>query len=171
MPDAATERVLDAIEMAIQAEVEGHYFYSMAARNTKDKKAKEVFELLARDETHHAKYLEAQHEAIRNTGKTNRDVFLGDLPSFEEPHPIFSQELIDRIETAHYEMTALSIGASLELNAIEFYREQAESASDPEVSEFFGKLADWESTHYHALVGQQEALKGDYWSKGRFSPF
>ena len=44
MPDPAIEKILDAIELAIQAEVEGHYFYSMAARNTKDKKAKEVFE-------------------------------------------------------------------------------------------------------------------------------
>ena len=171
MTDEATEKVLDAIEKAIHAEVEGHYFYSMAARNTDDEKARAVFGRLAQDETHHAKYLEAQHEAIRTTGKTNRDVFLGDIPDFDEPHPIFSEKLIERIETAHYEMTALSVGASLELNAIEFYRKEAKAAPDPEVSAFFEKLAEWESTHYHALLEQQDALKGDYWGKGRFSPF
>ena len=169
--DDATEALLSALETAIHAEVEGHFFYSMAARNTEDRKARAVFEHLAADEAHHARFLEDQHEAVRTTGTTNREAYLGETPAFEGPHPIFSDELVARAETAHYEMTAISIGVQLELSAIEFYRKQAEAASDPDVVGLFERLAAWESVHYHALLKQQDAVKGDYWDKGRFSPF
>jgi hypothetical protein len=32
-------------------------------------------------------------------------------------------------------------------------------------------LAEWESTHYHALLEQQETLKEDYWRHNGFAPF
>ena len=68
-------------------------------------------------------------------------------------------------------MTALSVGIQLELAAQTFYKGQSEEASNDTVRDFFAELAEWESGHYQALLTQQEALKEDYWSTSRFSPF
>ena len=64
-----------------------------------------------------------------------------------------------------------TIGAQLELSAVEFYRGEAKKADDPEVASLFDVLADWEARHYKALLDQQNVLKADYWTEGRFSPF
>lgn len=169
--DAATERILEGLERAIRAEVEGHHFYMMAAKTIEDPKGREVFEKLAGDEVEHARFLQAQYDAVRATGKPDPAVTLGEATEYEGQHPIFSDALRERIKTAHYEMTALSIGVQLELNAIEFYRAEARAAGNPDVAAFYRKLADWESGHYHALLTEQDALKKDYWTEGRFSPF
>jgi rubrerythrin len=68
-------------------------------------------------------------------------------------------------------MSALSIGIQLELASMNYYREQAEKASNPDVSGFYTELADWETGHYNALLRQQEMLKEDFWAKGGFAPF
>ena len=85
--------------------------------------------------------------------------------------PIFSDQIKSRIQDAHIEMSALSIGIQLELDAMKFYKSQAEAADDPDITNFYNELAEWESGHYHALLKQQEELKEDYWSSGGFSPF
>ncbi len=169
--DAATEKILVALEQAIKAEVDGHHFYKMAAKSTEDPKGRTVFERLGEDEVAHARFLQAQYDSVRETGKTDPTIELGDATSYDGAHPIFSDALQERIKDAHYEMSALAIGVQLELSAIRFYRDNADSADDPEFAKFFRELADWESRHYDALLKQQEALKQNYWNAGRFSPF
>jgi len=169
--DAATKRILEGLEKAIQAEVEGHHYYLMAARSIEDAKGREVFEKLAQDEVDHARFLQAQYDAVRATGKPNPEITLGEAAKLEGPHPIFSESLRERIKTAHFEMTALSVGVQLELNAVEFYRGEAEASGNPDVAAFYRKLADWESSHYHALLTEPDSLKKEYWTEGRFSPF
>ena len=169
--DESKTKLLEALEKAIRAEVEGHHFYKMAAQSTEDEKGRKVFQQLADDEVKHARFLQAQYDSVKNTGSVDLTVQLGEPTKFGGEHPIFSEKIKDRIKSAHYEMTALSIGAQLELNAVKFYRTEAEAASDPEVAKLLRELADWESVHYRALLGQQDALKQDYWTGGGFTPF
>jgi len=67
-------------------------------------------------------------------------------------------------------MTALSIGAQLELNAIEFYRSESQKAINPSVKAFYTELAEWESGHYELLVRQQQLLQEDFWLENNFYP-
>ncbi len=169
--DPATETLLEVIAEAIRAEVDGNSFYMMAAKTTEDPKGREVFERLANDEVAHAQFLQAQYDSIQATGKIDPAVELPAPPSFDAEHPIFSPAIKQRIKQAHYEMSALSIGAQLELSAVNFYQAQAKAATDPAVASLFTRLAEWESRHYHALLAQQESLKQDYWTDNQFSPF
>ena len=66
--EAATEKILAALEQAIKAEVDGHHFYQMAAQSTKDPKGRTVFERLGADEVAHARFLQAQYDAVSKTG-------------------------------------------------------------------------------------------------------
>ena len=155
---------------AMRAEHEGYHFYSIAADNTTDEKGKEIFRRLADDEKQHAEFLKAQYNAMRTTGKPDLSVFLGPKSEYSGASPIFSDSIRKRIKTAHYEMTALSIGIQLELDAVKHYNRLAEAAEDETVFKFFKDLAEWESGHYRALLDQQEALKEDYWTSNGFSP-
>ncbi len=165
--------LLEALDRAIRAEVEGQHFYLMAASSTDDPKGKEVFTHFAEEERRHAEFLHRQFRSIRETGRVDSAISLGARMELEdgEGSPIFSDSLRRRVREAHVEMTALAIGVQLELNAVRFYGAQAESATDPAVAAFFRELRDWESGHYHYLLRQQESLQGEYWTAGGFAPF
>jgi rubrerythrin len=165
------EKILKGLKEAITAEGDGYNFYMLAAENTSDEKGKEVFQMLAREEGDHIKYLRTQYESILNDGVPNSGIKLPKRKEFEGASPIFSSGLKSRIKDAHMEMSALSIGIQLELNAIKHYRDQAEIAEDPTIKDFFMELVEWESGHYELLSRQQEYLKEDYWAAGGFSPF
>ena len=163
--------LLEGLLKAIQSERDGHSFYMMAANSTEDVKGKDIFAMLAKEELDHMQFLRAQYDSILNTGKPDRSAKLGPRADLSGGFPIFSDGIRARIKQATFEMSALSIGIRLELDAMKFYQSQSKAADDPQIKGFFAELADWESGHYHALLKQQEALKEDYWSAGGFAPF
>lgn len=169
--DDATQAMLAEIERAMRAEHEGYHFYLMAARSTSDDKARAVFEQLARDERKHYEFLARQLAALTDTGSLDADVVLDEPPVVDPEDSIFSEELKQRLDQAHFEVTALSIGMQLELDAVRGYRAAAEQAPDPEVKKLLTDLAAWESTHYQRLLAQQNELKEEYWFNARFAPF
>ncbi len=169
--NAETKRMAEGVHQALKAEIDGYHFYLMAARSTDDAKGKETFQRLANDELIHARFLKTQYAALTENGALDAKATLGTPTPFGQDHPIFSEKLTSRLADAHYEMSALSIGMQLELQAIQFYKSEADAASDIGVKTFFNELATWEKGHYDALSAQHSALKEDYWSAGGFSPF
>ncbi len=167
----SNQRIIEALVAAIRAEGDGFNFYSMAAGSIKDEKGKEVFFTLAQEELSHKHFLEAQLESFRKNGSVDKSIKLGNPAGLESDSPIFSPQIKNRLKEAHFEMSALSVGIQLELSAQNFYRKEAKEAKDPDVREFFEKLAEWEALHYHALLRQQDELKDDYWTDGGFAPF
>jgi len=168
--DEAVTRMTEGLRKAMQAEHEGRHFYLMAAQTTQDNQGRDTFQRLADEELDHYNFLKAQYSALNETGKIDPQVKLGPK-KFTGEHPIFSPELKQRIGGAHYEMTALSIGIQLELSAVQFYRAEAEAASDPNVTAFYEELATWELGHLNALQKEVDALKEDYWHEAKFEPF
>jgi len=169
--DESMKKVVEALREAIQAEVEGQHFYRMAAASTQDPKGKEVFEKLAQDEVTHEKFLKAHYASMLETGKLAEGAKLPAATAYDGSSPIFSDAIKNRVEDAHYEMTALSVGIQLELSAIKFYKQASQIATDPVLKQYFLELSNWESGHYQALLVQQDALKEDYWRSSNFSPF
>ena len=169
--DAAQRQLLDGLLQAIKGERDGQSFYQMAANSTKDPKAKEVFTQLAAEELDHMQFLTQQHESVLETGRPNQTRRLGPRADLSGMSPIFSDGIKARIGDAHHDMSALSIGMQLELDAMKFYKEQAEATKDPVVRSFYSELAEWESGHYAALMSQRDELKEDYWSANGFSAF
>ena len=169
--DEATKQMAEGVRKAHEAEIEGYHFYKMAAASTEDPQGKEVFERFAQDELMHATFLKKQYASLLETGKGDGDASMDMATMPDASSPIFSDAIKGRVQDAHYEMTALSIGVQLELGAMRFYKQQAEAATDPVVAAVFRDLAEWESTHYHSMLAQQEELKGQYWADNEFAPF
>ena len=165
-----TTRVIQALKQAIQAELEGHHFYRMAASTTQDEQGQEVFLKLADEELDHAQFLKVQLASFLELGGPSQGAALG-KPLHEAAKGIFSEKLRSRAKEAHFEMTALSVGIQLEESAIQFYKGQSELATDEITKAFFDELAQWEKGHYHMLLAEQQKLKNDYWQDSGFAPF
>jgi rubrerythrin len=169
--DDATKQMAEGVRKAHEAEIEGYHFYLMAAKSTLDPTGRKVFERFAQDELMHAEYLKRQYASLMEHGKGDADALLDMTAKPEADSPIFSDAIKDRVNSAHFEMTALAVGTQLELSAIRFYKDQADAATDPTVAEFFNQLATWEASHYHSMLAQQEQLRAEYWTDNQFSPF
>lgn len=150
--DEKTRAFAEGLLKAIQAERYGFSLYMMAANSTRDSKGKEVFEVLAQEETDHMKFLQSQYRSILETGQPDDSVKLGKQFDLSGMSPIFSDDLKARIKEAHFEMTSLAIGIQLEHDAMQYYRLQSEGADNATVKSFYAQLADWERGHYQALL-------------------
>ena len=171
MEEQQLRAVLNGLKNAMRSEFEGYHFYLMAAENTSDDKGQKMFRQLAADEFDHLNFLLAQFDSLTETQQINDSLSLKRIAPVTEKNPIFSDVIKNRIKEAHYEMTALSVGIQLELNAVKAYKSMAASADVATVAKFYEDLAEWENSHYTLLLTQQDALKEDYWTANHFAPF
>lgn len=159
------------LQTAMRAEHQGYHFYRMAAGNTSDARGTDMFTQLAAEEQEHLAFLEKQYRSIIETGMPSAGATLGAPLALSGTSPIFSDRLRSRLSDAHYEMTALSVGIQLELDAVRVYTQLANDAAIPEVAAFYRELAEWERGHYDALLAQETTLKEAYWAGNGFAPF
>ncbi|MCG6949410.1 MAG: ferritin family protein [Acidobacteria bacterium] len=165
------DEILEILKKAYQIEVDGYTFYSMTADRASKPAVQELFDKLARDEVQHKAYLQSvigsyQEKGLAAFNIKHRDP---DLRAFTAS--IFTEEFKTQAEGADFELGALSIGMTLETNAIKYFTGAAESTAEKEVREFYEFLADWERQHLDALQGLYNGVRQDFWSDSGFSPF
>ncbi len=165
------DKMIEAIKTGLQTELNGIQFYQLAAQRTSDEKGKAVFTLLANDEIKHFKELQKHYQSVMKSNKWAPAISIGEAKTiFKGESPIFSKELKGRVKETHFEMSALSIGALLESNSIDFYKKMVDETDDPIAKELFNKLWKWEQGHLEAITKQLDLLKEDYWADQNFSP-
>ncbi|MEO0185884.1 MAG: ferritin family protein, partial [candidate division WOR-3 bacterium] len=140
------------------------------AEKTTDIKGKEVFKSLAQDEIKHFNELKKQYDHLLKENVWLFKIELGNPSSLVGESPIFNEEIKTRIKEHHFEMSALSIGALLESNSIDFYRKMKEESDEPAAKELFGQLQKWEEKHLEAITKQMNILKEEFWADAQFSP-
>ena len=162
--------ILDILRKAYQIEVDGHTFYAMTAAKAAKPAVRELFEKLAEDEVEHQAFLrnvatsyDQQGLAAFRTGRAS------DWTAISQT--IFSDRFREQAAGAEFELATLSIGMTLENNAIAYFSAAATRAEEKEVKGFYGFLADWEKQHLEALRNLYNAVRQDFWGAGGFSPF
>ena len=162
-------KAIEGLKIALQTELNGIEFYKIAAEKTEDTKGKQVFRMLADDELKHFNALQKQYSSLIEQHKwLNLDI--GRAALLKGKSPIFSTELMDRVKGRHFEVSALSIGALLESNSIDYYRTMKEQNDDPAAKELYAQLQQWEEAHLTAITRQLDLIKEDYWAEQRFAP-
>ena len=162
--------IKEILVQAIKGEIEGRELYKVAAERTEDRKGKEVLNYLAEEEDKHYEALSKMYQDL-SEGRKVEMPDLGKPFSFDEPKsPIFSRDFIKRIKDKHFEMSALSIGLRLEMDAFRFYDKAAEKVDNPKLKEMFKKLSSWERGHYDMLQREIDYLQTEYFSKNNFTP-
>jgi len=163
--------IREILSRAWQIENDGLTFYSMVAQRTDKDAVREVFERLARDEVQHKAFLKdiaARHD------REGAAAFL--VPRSDPGARVFvDRVLTDRFRAqareATFEVSALSIGLTLESNAIALFQGQAQEAAEAEVRDFYRFLAEWEQQHYDTLRELFQDLRRDLFDGGGFDPF
>jgi rubrerythrin len=165
-----TKEILEGLRTAMEAEITGYEFYKNAASSTEDPKGKETFIRMAEEELGHFKYLRHQYQSVLEKGDYDFTKKLIKNSLKHADSPIFSEEIKKRIKDSHFEVSALTIGMKLELDAIKFYQSCAKKAKNDEARHFFEEIAEWEKDHYKAFEQELEMLKEEYFQANQFVP-
>ena len=168
---SSSDEVRDILRKAYQIEVDGHTFYSMAADRADKEPVAELFDKLARDEVQHKAYLKSVMGSYEDKGVEAFNVHRRDPDLRAFTDGIFTDRFKAKAEGAEFELGVLSVGMTLEQNAISYFTGAAEHATDAEVRDFYRFLADWEKEHLDALQTLFDGVRQDFWSDNRFSPF
>ncbi|MFH1487731.1 MAG: ferritin family protein [Pseudomonadota bacterium] len=168
--DQEVKDILQGIRTAMEAELTGYEFYKNAAGSTSDPKGKDTFTLMAEEEMGHFNYLKHQYGNVMDKGAYDFSEKWNKKAHKHAENPIFSSELRERVKDAHFEVSALTIGMKLEMDAMRYYRSCAEKAPDEEVKNFYKELAEWERDHFLAFERELNMLKEDYFQANNFVP-
>ncbi len=167
----AREQIHEVLRKAYQIEVDGYTFYSMAADRASKPAVQELFDKLAHDEVQHKAYLKGVMTSYDERGLEAFNVRFRDPDLQAFTATIFTDRFKEQAKGADFELGVLSIGMTLESNAISYFSTAAGSASDNEVKNFYQFLADWEQQHLEALRSLYDGVRQDFWAEGGFSPF
>jgi len=170
MPETNDE-IREILKKAYQIEVDGYTFYSMAADRASKPPVQELFDKLARDEVQHKSYLQTVIGSYEEKGIAAFDVPHRDPDLKAFTSTIFTDEFTKQARGADFELGVLSIGMTLEANAIQYFSGAAKNTSEQEVRDFYEFLADWEQEHLEALQALYHGVRQDFWADGGFSPF
>ena len=165
------DAILEIVGKAYQIETDGYTFYSMTADRAEKPAVQELFAKLASDEVQHQAFLKS---VAKNYAAQGTQAFRFDLKT-PEARGVLSQVFTGRFREqaagAQFELAVLSIGMTLETNAIKYFSTAAGQSSDREVKEFYQFLADWEKQHYDALQNLFAMVREDQMGASGFSPF
>jgi rubrerythrin len=165
------DAILEIVSKAYQIETDGYTFYSMTAERSTKPAVQELFAKLASDEVQHQAFLKA---VAKNYDAQGSSAFAMPMKVPEAralSSQIFTGRFREQAAGAQFELAVLSIGLTLESNAIKYFSTAAKQATDQEVREFYQFLADWEQQHYDALQTISAMVRADHMAEGGFSPF
>jgi rubrerythrin len=159
------------LRKAYQIEVDGYTFYSRAADRASKPPVQELFDKVAHDEVQHKAYLKGVMTSYEERGLEAFNVKFRDPDLKAFTATIFTDRFREQAEGTDFELGVLSIGMTLETNAISYFSTAAENTSETEVRDFYRFLADWERQHLEALQSLYNGVRQDAWAESGFSPF
>ena len=165
------DTILDIINKAYQIELDGYTFYSMTAERAQKPAVQELFAKLASDEVQHQAFLKsvAKNYDAKGVGAFQFDAKMPD--AHEINSQVFTGRFREQAAGAEFELAVLSIGMTLETNAMKYFTEAARHATEREVTQFYQFLADWEKQHYDSLKNLFDIVRADQMAASGFSPF
>ena len=165
------DAILEMVGKAYQIESDGYTFYAMTAERATKPAVQELFSKLASDEVQHQAFLKsvAKNYDEKGSAAFHLDARMPDARALASQ--IFTGRFREQAAGAQFELAVLSIGMTLETNAIKYFSGAAAQATDREVKEFYQFLANWESQHFDSLHNLFQIVKEDQMAASGFSPF
>ena len=154
------DRTLDALQIAIQMEIDGKEYYLKASQESSNKLGKELLQSLAAEEDIHRRKFEEIYNAIRNKKAWPVTDFKPD--GGKRLRTIFAratEEIGSNIEVLTTELDAIGIAMEMENKTYDFYKIQEQTANYDAERNFYDSLAAEEREHYLVLLDYYEYLK------------
>lgn len=166
-------QIADGLSKALRNEADGREFYRMAAKNARTDGVRQMFEFLrAEEERHYELILEQMGRMAEGKPPGRIRSASGKREIRKFSGPLFPPDFVARGKRAEGEAAALSIGMTLEKQAIgQFTALRRKVKGDPAAEKLFDGLIAWEREHLEVLTRQYEQLREMYWEDARFWPF
>ncbi len=158
--ESEKDKALQALQIAIQMEIDGKEYYHKIGRSSNNQPGRELFKSLSAEEDFHRQKFEEIYEAIRSKkawpetdfqpdgGKRLRTIFAGAIERIGSDMKAPASEL-EAIETA----------MDMENKTYDFYRSQGKIATYDAERGFYDALAVQERGHHLVLLDCYEYLK------------
>ncbi|HQU33531.1 MAG: hypothetical protein B7Z68_03635 [Acidobacteria bacterium 21-70-11] len=165
------EQMLDILRKAYQIEVDGYTFYSMTADHAEKDAVRDLFGKLAEDEVQHQAFLKGVAGQLNEKGAAAFQLNLRSPGQRAINQALFTARFREQAAASEFELGVLSVGMTLESNAIRYFSSAAQQASEAEVKGFYQFLADWEKQHYDALESLFNGVRAEHQAASGFAPF
>jgi rubrerythrin len=172
------DNALAVVRRALHDEVAGQQFYKDAALYCIDLWAKELFDMLARDEEEHTQLLLVEYEALATDGRwieleTARageakiDVTDLQLSRDGPEEPLFLPQwsVEAAVDRRADDLAALALGIRMEERAIDLYSQAAGTAKGRLARQAYGFLIEEETRHREQLIIHWQKLSGMAWDR------
>lgn len=157
--EAEQVKTLEALQFAIQMEIDGKQYYQKASRDSENKLGKDLFRWLAAEEDRHRQRFEEIYKAIKSK-KAWSEVDI-QPEKREKLSSLFSEALAradPNVKEVSAELGAIDKAMDLENKTHSFYKLEGEEATYDGERKFYESLAAEERGHYLALVDYREYL-------------
>jgi rubrerythrin len=187
MAGQATEEAFQALKRAAVTEWHGYRFYTAAVEHARDRRAREFFQGLAKDETEHMHIILAEMEALKaGRGWLTYEEAIATPVEFDiagpNPFPEAAEgmemlfppvkEVGGVVDPVATDVAALELALEFERRGHEMYKRHAEAAKDPKAREAYGILAKEENRHYTWIQKSLEYLTANQtWWDAEQKPF
>ncbi|HYU78412.1 MAG TPA: transcriptional repressor [Vicinamibacterales bacterium] len=170
--EGATTELLfarDALRIAIATERSGLEFYTRAARITRDRRGRHVFEHLAEEEKHHLGTLEERYRRL-----LEQDPRLESRPTFlffkGAANGLFARGADELLRDGVNDFEAYRIGIRCERGSHRFFKRYGERFEDSEGKQVFLEFAEEERDHLEMLLREYRALMRRHRNKAKAKP-
>ena len=153
------KKTMEALQLAIQMEIEGRKFYLKANQESRNSLAKELFQTLADEEIIHQEKAKKIYDSLKNSQEWPDEEINFDRG--KKLSTIFARAMKDIDKEAKVgatELNAVKIAMNMESKSYDFYQSRANLTAYPTEKRFFQALTAEERGHYLVLLDLQEYL-------------
>jgi len=153
-------KILEALQIAIQMEIDGKEYYLKASQESSNELGKKLLQSLAAEEDTHQQKFEEIYNVIRNKKAWLRTDFQPDGSKGLRTMFASATEKIGSNIKAHItELDAIQTAMDMENKTCDFYKSQSRNATHEAERDFYEALAAEEREHHLILLDYYEYLK------------
>jgi rubrerythrin len=153
------KKTLDALQFAIQMEIEGKDYYLKASQQCDVKAGRELFEWLAGQEDWHRQKFEQIYKVVKDRkGWPDIKISKGGESTPETIMSQITRATYCEVKEPTAEISAIEGAMELENKTYDYYKKQAADATYEAQKSFYETLTMEERKHYLALVDYREYI-------------
>lgn len=153
---AEQNKTVEALQLAIQMEIDGKAFYLKASGDSRNPLGKKLLATLSSEEDKHRLTFEAIYKAIQNKEGWPDVGFKPD--EGKAIRTLFAEAARESVKPVESELAAVKTAIEMELKSISLYQQRAKEATYPAEKTFYESLAGEENGHHLALLDYQEYM-------------
>jgi rubrerythrin len=158
-PMAVNSKLLEALRVAEQMEIEGKAFYLKMAEASVNRRGRELFRVLASEEDVHRDDFKRIYEALsRGNPPPSSGTACADCTRIRKLFSQAAPDLEADIKATPEELKAIDTAVEMEQGGIDYYRSLSAGETEPVVRRFYEALVEQEESHKAALLDYRKYI-------------